>query len=63
MKWSPLLLVMLILSGCGVKVSSVQAICEIDRPTLTEEELTHLSDRTVEELATYFERLDRGCNG
>ena len=63
MKYNLLLIGMLTLSGCAVPVSSVKAICDIPTPTLTERELSLLSDRTVEELATYFTKLDRGCNG
>lgn len=63
MKYILLLIGMQTLSGCAEPVSSVKAICDIPTPTLTERELSLLSDRTVEELATYFTKLDRGCNG
>lgn len=54
---------MVLLSGCATTVTSAKAICEIERPTLTEEELSLLSDQSVIEIATYFKKLERGCYG
>ena len=62
MKFSLLMIGMLTLSGCISPVGSdAEAICEIPRPTITEEEAAMLSDRSLEEMATYYERLRAAC--
>jgi len=63
MRFSLLMIAMLTFAGCANVVSSGRAICEIDLPTLTEQELSQLSDQSLSELATYFDRVGTACHG
>jgi len=64
MKWKLLTLLLtagLLLNACAGTVSSVDAICELEKPTFTKAELQGLSQQTLSELDVYFEKLQRGC--
>lgn len=56
------MMLMLALSGCGTTVSSADAICSIQFPTMTPEEFQALTDRTQGELDVYFEKVKRACS-
>lgn len=60
--WKALPLVMLLLSGCATTVSSAKAICEIEKPTITENEARSLSDRSLFSLDRFFAEFDAGCS-
>ena len=61
MKSVLLLTATLLLSACAGTVSSVDAICQLQPPTFTLEELQALSDKTLDEVDVFFEKFKSGC--
>lgn len=62
MKLKLLLIAGLLLSGCAQVASSAKAICEIEKPTFTIEEVESLSDRTLYSVDNFFTKFDAGCD-
>ena len=54
---------MLLLTACGTTVGPADAICSIETPTFTVEELQALSDQTLMGLDLFAERLRAACSG
>lgn len=52
---------MLLLSACATTTSSVDVICKIPKPSISEESAADISDEDLKSLDLYFERLKEGC--
>ena len=61
MKYVLLLTAMLLLSACDQTASSVDVICSIPFPSISEEGATGLPTADLLSLDLYFERVRAGC--